>query len=187
MKDSKTARGEGSLNLSMNKRTHRLWRKTSLVLSLRQFREAQNAGPHLNALHRTAYTPAFLCCPPSTQSSRSAPQLSVLQPAPPSECRVLTLEVLTLPGCSRLKCSPFPHPTREDTRLHSFPLFGILVCRRLTYPYSSSNPLSKPPRSTPTSRWCHQKCPECPDASSLTEILKWGKQEASHTTAVVTY
>lgn len=128
MKDSKTAGGKGSLNLSMNKRTHRLWRKTSLVLSLRQLEKLRIQAP------TSMPCTELPMCPPSTQSSRSAPQLSVLQSAPPRECRVLTL----------------PSPDREDTRPHSFPLFGILVCRGLTYPYSSSNPLSKPSRSTPT-------------------------------------
>lgn len=120
MKDSKTARGEGSLNLSMNKRTHRLWRKTSLVLSLRQFREAQNAGPYLNALPRTAYA---ACLPPSL-------------PALPHSCQSCSRRPQVNAGCARLKCSLYPdahawnaHPTltRPVKTLDSIP-----------FPYSGS-------------------------------------------------
>lgn len=128
MKDSKTARGKGSLNLSMNKRTRRLWRKTSLVLSLRQSEKLRMQAPT-----SMPCTELPMCLP--SYAARLPPSL----PALPHGCQSCSRHPHVNAGCSHLKCSLYPHPTREDTRLHSFPLFGILVCRGLTYPYSSSN------------------------------------------------
>lgn len=106
MKDSKTARREGGLNLSMNKRAQEPWRKASLDLSLRQLREVRTQDP--TSVPFTELPATLLCCLPSTWPARSAPQLPVRQSASPNERRVLTLQWLTLP-VKTLNPIPFPY------------------------------------------------------------------------------
>lgn len=154
----------GCLNLSTNTRTHRLLRKAPFALSLGLW---EKLGTHALPQHPAqSCWNALLNCLPSTC-------LPVLphshQPCsrPYQVNRVFALEQLTLPVKT---LNPFLSLIRDPA-----------VQGGLTYP------LSEPPLFPPASCWCHQKCPGCSEASGLTERLKWGKQEASDTTAVVTY
>lgn len=160
----KGRKGGGCLNVSTNTRTHRLLRKAPFALSLGLW---EKLGTQALPQHPAqSCWNALLDCLPSTWPSCSAPQPSTLQSALPSEQSVRTRTA---------------HPTREDTQPIPFPYSGSCCAGRADLSTLRTAPLP------PASCWCHQKCPGCSEASSLTERLKWGKQEASDTTAVVTY